>query len=54
MWWILAGIYVALTALMLWFLYRTASFPGAASDDRPDLALPKRAKTRARHKLATR
>jgi len=54
-WWKLAGLYVALTALMLWFLYRSTSSPGAASDDRPDSARPKkRAKPRARNKLATR
>lgn len=54
MWWIFGGIYVALSGLMVWFLYRTGSLPGGASDDGRDFKLPKSAKPRARHKLAVR
>jgi hypothetical protein len=42
MWWILGGVYVALAALMLWFLHRSTSFPGAANDDRANLAPPEK------------
>jgi hypothetical protein len=52
MWWILGGVYVALAALMLWFLYRSASFPGTAGDDRANPAPPKKRKPRSHHKFA--